>query len=169
MLTFPDYEVPLRQKLTYCVLCLQVKGTSLASLTRTRFTQSTEAARTLPSNPTVARPPTLGLLAAPASHGKFTGAASVATGHRLGSHDRAPGVPKRSVIRGGEQRVRERRANSRGGRGGGGGHGKQRERLTVPECFCLNAQPGWKAKKARTLLCLAKPPALINGIAGGAG
>ncbi|KAJ1074712.1 hypothetical protein K5549_014984 [Capra hircus] len=51
----------------------QVKGTSLASLTRTRFTQSTEAARTLPSNPTTARPPTLGLLAAPANHGKRTG------------------------------------------------------------------------------------------------
>ena len=121
---FPDYEVPLRQKLTYCVLCLQVKGTSLASLTRTRFTQSTEAARTLPSNPTTARPPTLGLLAAPANHGKFTGTVSVATGHSLGSHDRAPGMPKRSVVRGGEQRVRERRANSRGGREGGRAEGQ---------------------------------------------
>ncbi|XP_040091555.1 opticin-like, partial [Oryx dammah] len=47
----------------------QVKGTSLASLTRTRFTQSTEAARTLPSNPTtMARSPTLGRLAAPTNH-----------------------------------------------------------------------------------------------------
>ena len=103
------------------MLCLQVKGTSLASLTRTRFTQSTEAARTLPSNPTMARPPTLGLLAAPANHGKRTGTASAATGHRLGSHARAPGVPKRSVVRGGEQRAREGRGNSRGGLGVGGG------------------------------------------------
>ncbi|XP_055276085.1 opticin [Moschus berezovskii] len=47
----------------------QVKGTSLASLTRTRFTQSTEAAGSLPSNPTTARPPILGLLAAPTNHG----------------------------------------------------------------------------------------------------
>ena len=77
-------EIPLRQKLTDCVLCLQVKGTGLASLTRTRFTQSTEVARTLPSNPTMARPPTLGLLAAPTNHGKFTGTISVATDHRLG-------------------------------------------------------------------------------------
>ena len=37
-------------------------------------------------------------------------------------------MPKRSVVRGGEQRVRERRGNSCGVE-----RGKQRERLTVPD------------------------------------
>ncbi|XP_068397641.1 opticin isoform X4 [Eschrichtius robustus] len=47
----------------------KVKGTSLASPTRTSFTQSTKAPRTPPSNPTMARPRTLGLLVSPTSHG----------------------------------------------------------------------------------------------------
>uniref|UniRef100_A0A8C9AV43 Opticin n=1 Tax=Phocoena sinus TaxID=42100 RepID=A0A8C9AV43_PHOSS len=46
----------------------KVKGTSLASPTRTSFTQSTRAPRTPPSNPTMARP-TAGLLVSLTSHG----------------------------------------------------------------------------------------------------
>nr|XP_019774279.1 opticin [Tursiops truncatus] len=47
----------------------KVKGTSLASPTRTSFTQSTRAPRTPPSNPTMARPTTRGLLVSLTSHG----------------------------------------------------------------------------------------------------